>query len=142
MQKPKKTKKLNSFRTILYFPTNNKILVLIFVAWLLPEAKAELVYDCTDQSNPVHAFSLVDVKECPDFKNQYGPGSDQRVQIISKSIKRFINATKVRYILILIYTAGSEMFSFREKIEARKASKPLPSYLFAPLFYIAVFGHN
>ena len=104
MQKPKKTKKLNFFRTILYFPTNNKILVLIFVAWLLPEAKGELVYDCTDQSNPVHAFSLVDVQECPDFKDQYGPASDQRVQIISKSIKRFINATKVRSIFDLLCT--------------------------------------
>ena len=46
MQKPKKTKKLNFFRTILYFPTNNKILVLIFVAWLLPEAKGELGACC------------------------------------------------------------------------------------------------
>ena len=84
---------------MLYFPVNNKILVLILVVWLLPEAKGELVYDCTDQSNPVHAFSLVDVEKCPDFQDQYGPATSQKVQIISKSVKRFINATKVRHIL-------------------------------------------
>ena len=103
MQKPKKTKKMNYFRKILYWPTNNKILVLIFVAWLLPEAKTEVVYDCTDQSNPVHAFSLVDIKPCPAFQDQYEEGKDQRVQIISKSVKRYINATQVRYLFFSFY---------------------------------------
>ena len=95
---------MSYFRKILYWPTNNKLLVLIFVAWLLPEAHAEVVYDCTDQSNPVHAFSLVDITPCPAFQDQYEEGKDQRVQIISKSVKRYINATQVRYLFFLSIT--------------------------------------
>ena len=93
---------MNYFRTILYFPANNKLLVLIFVAWMLPQTNGELVYDCTNQRNPVHAFSLEDVKPCPKFKEQYGKGIDQRVQIISKSTQRYIKATKVRYLFRIL----------------------------------------
>ena len=63
---------------------------------MLPDAKDELVYDCTSQKNAVHAFSLNEVKPCPDFKTQYDNGTEQRVQIISKSTQRFIKAKQVR----------------------------------------------
>ena len=99
MQKPHlptKKAKRGILNAILFFPNNNKIVLLVLVAVMLPDAKAELVYDCTSQKNAVHAFSLNEVKPCPEFKKMYDNGTDQRVQIISKSTQRFIKATKVR----------------------------------------------
>ena len=75
-------------------PTNNKIISLIVLAMILPEARGELVYDCTNQKNKVHSFSLEDVKECPDFTTQYDNGRVTRVQMISKSTQRFVKAKK------------------------------------------------
>ena len=87
---------MDLLNTLLFFPTNNKIILLVLLAVMLPEAKAELVYDCTSQKNTVHSFSLNEVKTCPDLKTQYDNGTEQRVQIISKSTQRFIKAKKVR----------------------------------------------
>ena len=146
---------MNYFRTILYFPSNNTLLVLIFVAWMLPEANAELVYDCTNQRNPVHAFSLEDVKSCPDFKEQYGKGSDQRVQIISKSTQRDIKATKVRYLLVALISFVYFMSASNPNIALfvikipKKWSKVAPnlnlafSQKYSQLFFhVAVLGHD
>ena len=88
------------FNTIMYLPSNNKVLSLIVLAMILPDARGELVYDCTTQKNKVHSFSMVEVKECPKFETQYDNGTLAKVQIISKSTQRFIQATKVRFLLI------------------------------------------
>ena len=104
-QQAKKMKKLSAaglFNRILYMPTNNKIISLIVLAMILPEARGELVYDCTNQKNKVHSFSLDEVKACPNFKTQYDNGTVTRVQIISKSTQRFVKATKVSLIYIIL----------------------------------------
>ena len=79
----KNQRKKSFLKAILFFPNNKRILLLVLIAVMLPDAKAELVYDCTSQKNAVHAFSLNEVKPCPDFKTMYDNKTDQRVQIIS-----------------------------------------------------------
>ena len=86
---------MNVCQKVLFLPTNNKLVLLIMLACLLPEAKSELVYDCTSTKNTIHSFSLTEVKECPPFRKQYDNGTDQKVQIITKSNKRYIPAKKV-----------------------------------------------
>ena len=86
---------MNIFQIVLFIPTNNKLVLLVMLACLLPEAKAQLVYDCTSAQNTIHSFSLTEVKECPPFRKQYDNGTEQKVQIITKSTKRYIPAKKV-----------------------------------------------
>ena len=92
---PPKTRRINAVQRLLFLPANNKMFLLIMLACLLPEARSELVYDCTSSKNTIHSFSMTEVKECPPFRKQYDNGTAQSVQIITKSNKRFIPAKKV-----------------------------------------------
>ena len=92
---PPKTKRVNAVQRLLFLPANNKMVLLVMLACLLPEAKCELVYDCTSAKNTIHSFSMTEVKECPPFRKQYDNGTSQTVQIITKSNKRYIPAKKV-----------------------------------------------
>ena len=85
-QQAKKWKKVSAtslLNTIVYAPTNNKILSLIVLAMILPDARSKLVYDCTTQKNNIHSFSFDEVKECQKFQTQYDNGTLAMVQIIS-----------------------------------------------------------
>ena len=64
---PVKVKKMNIVQKFLFIPTNNKLVLLVMLACLLPEAKGELDYDCTSTQNTIHSFSMTEVKECPPF---------------------------------------------------------------------------
>ena len=100
---PPKTKKMNAVQRLLFLPANNKMVLLVMLACLLPEAKCELVYDCTSAKNTIRSFSMTEVKECPPFRKQYDNGTSQTVQIITKSNKRYIPAKKVSRTHFILY---------------------------------------
>ena len=105
MQKPHvppKTRKMNIVQKMLFLPTNNKMVLLVMLVCLLREAKGELVYDCTSAKNTIHSFSMTEVKECPPFRKQYDNGTTQKVQIITKSNKRYIPAKKVSQLYFIL----------------------------------------
>ena len=99
---PPKTRRVNAVQRLLFLPANNKMILLVMLACLLPEARSELVYDCTSSKNTIHSFSMTEVKECPPFRKQYDNGTAQSVQIITKSNKRFIPAKKVSAPVLII----------------------------------------